>query len=443
MILNKIEVEIFDTIELIDAYNKKFPDNFTNKNVIYCVHNKINGKNYIGQTIKFTDRFSTSYIGHFKDYIKFINGELSDRRILYRAWKKYGLESFVVYIIDICSDRESLNEKETYWIKTLHTCTKDPECHGYNLSWGADDMGVKDPEAIKRSLATRLEKYGEYLPHCHTKEAFAKGNETKIQRYGHGGFINAFTPEANEKRKQTNLEKYGTEYGPRMSEEGLKRMLSKKIEKYGDIMGSCNTPENRKKAVKNIKITHAFRNIDKYISRTQEILNWDEYCDLVISSVRTLRDAERHIETIIKFFDYIKKDSRYVNKIKTIFSDLEFQTKENALKKFHLKEFEWKSKSHERRSLSAKKINNYKRSLVTLINKINKTLDLNTSLIDWNTYKEFILKSSNNITKGKDYLNKLIDNLSDFKKLDSWTPRLETIFGNLTEKDKLKKRGEI
>ena len=434
MILNKIEVKIFDTIELIDAYDKKFPDNFTNKNVIYCVHNKVNGKNYIGQTVKFTDRFSTSYIGHFKDYIKFINGELGDRRILYRAWKKYGLKSFVVYIIEICSDRESLNEKETYWIKTLHTCTKDPECHGYNLSWGADDMGVKDPEAIKRSLATRLEKYGEYFPHCHTKEALAKGNETKIKRYGHGGFINAFTPETNEKRKQTNLERYGTEYGPRMPKEGLKRMLSKKIEKYGDIMGSCNTPENREKAVRNLQITYAFRNIDKYLSKNPEILNWDEYCDLVISSVRTLRDAERHIETIIEFFDYVKEDSRYSNKIKTIFSDLEFQTKENALEKFHLKELEWKSH---------KKHNIYLKNKRLFVKRINKILDSDLSLNDWNTYKEFILKSYSSIQKAENHLNNLIDNLSDLKKLDVWTPRLETIFGNLTEKDKLKKKGEI
>lgn len=37
----------------------------------------------------------------------------------------------------------------------------------------------------------------------------------------------------------------------------------------------------------------------------------------------------------------------------------------------------------------------------------------------------------------------LIDVLQIMKTLPGWTPRLETIFGNLTEKDKLKKKGEI
>jgi len=58
MILNNVEVEILASTELIDAYNKKFPKNFIDKNVIYCVHNNINGKNYVGQTVDFRKRFS-------------------------------------------------------------------------------------------------------------------------------------------------------------------------------------------------------------------------------------------------------------------------------------------------------------------------------------------------------------------------------------------------
>ena len=49
MILNNIEVNILSTMSLLDAYDNKFPEGFLMENVIYCVHNNVNGKNYIGQ----------------------------------------------------------------------------------------------------------------------------------------------------------------------------------------------------------------------------------------------------------------------------------------------------------------------------------------------------------------------------------------------------------
>lgn len=329
MILNNIEVNILATIELIDAYNKNIPDDFLSINVIYCVHNKINDKNYIGQTMDFKNRFSDSYIGHFKDYNKFINGELNKKRILYNAWVKYGLESFVVYIIDTAENREGLDEKEVYWIKTLHTCTKDSECLGYNLTWGADDTG-DDKEAIQRGIQTRIERYGSSWANCHTQEAYDKGNKTKIERYGHGGFINAFTPEANEKRKQTNLAKFGTTHGPKMSEEGLERMISKKIEKYGDKMGSCNTPENRKKALHNRAIYDCFLSIETVFQRTEsEINNWKEFKEATWKRYKHVKkDYCKLINKIINLLQDLKTNQKWTEQYERIFGNL---TEENKI----------------------------------------------------------------------------------------------------------------
>lgn len=55
MTLNNIEVDILASVKLIDLYNKNFPENFIFENVIYCIHNNINGKNYIGQTKEFLE----------------------------------------------------------------------------------------------------------------------------------------------------------------------------------------------------------------------------------------------------------------------------------------------------------------------------------------------------------------------------------------------------
>lgn len=78
MILNDIEIEILSSIELVDVYNKRIPNDFITNNVIYCIHNKINGKNYIGQTVSFKNRFGD--FGHFGDYNKAMKGELGYKK---------------------------------------------------------------------------------------------------------------------------------------------------------------------------------------------------------------------------------------------------------------------------------------------------------------------------------------------------------------------------
>jgi len=323
MLLNNIEVKILSTAKLIDVYNNNFPEDFLMKNVIYCIHNEVNGKNYIGQTIKVKDRFSRTYVGHFKDYDRFINGEINETRALYRAWKKYGLESFTVFVIDVGSNREELNKKEIYWIKTLHTCVKDSECFGYNLTWGADDMSVTCRESIQRSLETRKNMYGDYFPKCHTQEAYKKGDETKKDRYGYTGFINAFTPEANSKRKQTNLERYGTLHGPNMSKEAINKMVEKKIDKYGDPMGVCNTPENREKAKKNSRITRIFNSISRNLNLLKEkgidIQSWEQYSSYMIHRYHSVNRTNLHLEKIMENITDLRSDRRWSTTYEKIF----------------------------------------------------------------------------------------------------------------------------
>ena len=323
MILNNIEVKILASMKLTDAYNNLFPEDFIMENVIYCIHNEVNGKNYIGQTVKVENRFSKTYVGHFRDYERYISGELKKTRVLYKAWKKYGLESFSVFIIDTGIDREELNQKEMYWIKTLHTCTKDPECFGYNLSWGADDMGVKDPDSIRRSLETRKRIYGDYFPNCHTQEAYDKGNKTKEERYGHGGFVNAFTPEANEKRRQTNLERYGTTHGPKISKEAIDKMVKEKIEKFGDPMGICNTPENREKARKNLAKTRILGSIQNNLSTSSiKISCFNEYYKHLSVTYSNITSVNYHIKQIFKYLPDLRTDDRWNDKLESIFQDL-------------------------------------------------------------------------------------------------------------------------
>jgi group I intron endonuclease len=92
---------------------------------IYQITNIVNGKQYIGKT---EGTIEERWKQHCKSY-KRINCE---KRPLYSAMKKYGLDSFVIIKLEECLPQDS-NEKEKYWIEILGTFKK-----GYNATIGGD-----------------------------------------------------------------------------------------------------------------------------------------------------------------------------------------------------------------------------------------------------------------------------------------------------------------
>lgn len=79
---------------------------------IYKTTNKVNGKVYIGKSEK---KFNKTYFG---------SGIL-----LNKAIKKYGVEKFLIEMIEQCDDTQTLNEREKFWINEY----KD---HSYNIAEG-------------------------------------------------------------------------------------------------------------------------------------------------------------------------------------------------------------------------------------------------------------------------------------------------------------------
>lgn len=106
---------------------------------IYKITNKINGKMYVGQSIDIVDRWRQ----HEQNY----RLGLSDFAI-YRAFDKYGFENFEFSIIEETLP-EHLSEREIYWIKTLHTYVKDPECNGYNMTIGGEGNALIDGQVVR------------------------------------------------------------------------------------------------------------------------------------------------------------------------------------------------------------------------------------------------------------------------------------------------------
>ena len=73
---------------------------------IYVITNDINNKQYVGKT-------NTSIEKRFKEHINDSKKERCEKRPLYNAMKKYGIEHFSVKEIEECSAEEA-STKEIY-----------------------------------------------------------------------------------------------------------------------------------------------------------------------------------------------------------------------------------------------------------------------------------------------------------------------------------------
>lgn len=101
---------------------------------IYKITNKINGKIYIGKTIKSIQRRWNEHLSEMKR---------SNDRPLYRAMNKYGIENFIIEELEeVQSNKEAL-EREKFWIEFY-----DSYYSGYNATLGGEGAITLDYEAI-------------------------------------------------------------------------------------------------------------------------------------------------------------------------------------------------------------------------------------------------------------------------------------------------------
>ena len=126
---------------------------------IYMITNKINGKKYIGQTIRPVEQRFRRHI------LDAQNGKLDTH--FARAIRKHGEENFDIEIIDIAKTQEELNEKEQYWIKYY-----DSVRNGYNETDAVSKCGgntyqsKSDDELSVIADKIRESKLGSKNPHA-------------------------------------------------------------------------------------------------------------------------------------------------------------------------------------------------------------------------------------------------------------------------------------
>ena len=108
---------------------------------IYKIKNDINDKIYIGKT-----EFSIEkrFVQHCRDALR----ERNEKRPLYSAMKKYGVEHFFIELVEETNEPE---EREAYWIKYYNSFEK-----GYNATLGGDGKKYIDYDLVIQTYKKEL-----------------------------------------------------------------------------------------------------------------------------------------------------------------------------------------------------------------------------------------------------------------------------------------------
>lgn len=102
---------------------------------IYKITNKINKKIYIGKT-------TLTVEGRWKEHCRDYKRERYEKRPLYSAMRKYGIDNFFIEEVEKC-DIELLNKRECFWIEYYGSFK-----NGYNATKGGDGTTYADYDLI-------------------------------------------------------------------------------------------------------------------------------------------------------------------------------------------------------------------------------------------------------------------------------------------------------
>ena len=213
---------------------------------VYIIRNKVNGKEYVGKSVNVRKRI--------KSHV-----ETSSGRYLYRAFAKYGLNSFEVCLYLIGTEKE-VTELETLIIEERKTFVPG----GYNMTLGGDgSTGYRYTDEMRAAAVIRQ------TGKLHSEETLAKMKASGGHRKGatmseeakakiSQGLVGKnlgrpVSKETREKIRIANTGKIGTpmtqEHKQKLSERNsgvVKPWLSEKLKGSGNPMFGKVSPNRRK-----------------------------------------------------------------------------------------------------------------------------------------------------------------------------------------------------
>lgn len=205
--------------------------------IIYKTTNKINGKIYIGQTIKNLEQRKREHLNEAK--------RDSKEFYFYRAIRKHDSENFDWEILEQCNSKEELDLAEEWYIRYYKTFTGFADCCGYNLTLGGGGIVGFRPSTETRKKMSKAQS-GENNPmygRNHTNEAIQKIKTTKMRK----GLSKKIRQKISETKKELYKNPENTPmFGKTHTEETIQKMSEAKKGKNHPMFGK-KRPEHSKK----------------------------------------------------------------------------------------------------------------------------------------------------------------------------------------------------
>jgi group I intron endonuclease len=130
---------------------------------IYKITNKLNGKQYVGQTKATPEKRFTNHVYAAS------NGSTA---IIHNAIRKYGKDAFEIELLQECQSFEELDEAERRWIAELDTVTPN----GYNIEEG----GCRNRGSLSEATRAKLREAARHRsPEWYTKICYAARNRSE------------------------------------------------------------------------------------------------------------------------------------------------------------------------------------------------------------------------------------------------------------------------
>lgn len=113
-------------------------------NYIYKIVNKSNGKIYIGKTTytiacRWNQHVSAATSDKEKDEYNYL---------LHRAIRKYGINNFIIEVVEEVEDESKLSLREIYWITYYNSCVLEENSNGYNMTYGGEGASKINKQKI-------------------------------------------------------------------------------------------------------------------------------------------------------------------------------------------------------------------------------------------------------------------------------------------------------